>query len=187
MSDNDTDDQAENQSDELSVFQKAMAQTGVVSHDPRQPRFNHYPQREKPPPNKPATDSISTAIPTAVVIDQTQGEGVLFVRSGLQRKRIKQLKHGDYPCRSVLDLHGMRVYQAEPLLSQFLSEAVQQNMSCVLIIHGKGHHSENQQGVLKPLTINRLKESAEVMAFCSAQPKDGGSGAVYVLLKRATG
>ncbi len=179
--DKETDDQA----DELSLFQKVMAQTSVASYDRGKSRFDRYRQREKPPLNKPASKYVSTAIPTAVAIDQTdQGESVLFVRGGLQRKGIKRLKRGEYPCHSVLDLHGRRVYEAETLLSQFLSAAIQQEQSCVLIIHGKGYHSANNKGILKPFTINWLKKSAAVTAFCSARPQDGGTGAVYVLLKR---
>ncbi|WP_423910586.1 Smr/MutS family protein [Candidatus Spongiihabitans sp.] len=168
-----------------SLFQKEMAKTNTFSRNYQASRFNRYDQGDKPRATKSPGQYMSTDAPGCAAIDQTdQGESVLFVRSGLQRKVIKHLKRGDYPCQSALDLHGMRIHEAETLLSQFLSEAIQQNLSCVLIIHGKGYHSENRKGVLKPFTINRLKQCAEIKAFCSANPKDGGSGAVYVLLKR---
>ena len=173
------------QFDKQSLFQRAMANMNASGRDYSKHRFNSYDQREKSPPSKRSNQHVSTEVPATAAIDQTLlGEQVLFVRSGLQRKAIKRLKRGEYPCRMTVDLHGMRAYQAETYLNEFLTDAVWQNISCVLIIHGKGHHSENNKGIIKPLTINWLKASAEVMAFCSAQPKDGGTGALYVLLKR---
>ena len=169
----------------VSLFQKEMAKTNTFSRNYQAPRFNRYEQGDKPRVTRSAGQYMSTGVPGCAAIDQTdQGESVLFVRAGLQRKVIKHLKRGEYPCQSVLDLHGMRIHEAETLLNQFLSAAIQQNLSCVLIIHGKGYHSENRKGVLKSFTINWLKQCAEIKAFCSALPKDGGTGAVYVLLKR---
>ncbi len=171
--------------DTTSLFQKEMAKTNTASRNYQAPRFSRYDQMDKPRVTKSPRQYVSTRVPDPAAIDQTeQGESALFVRAGLQRKVIKHLKRGEYPCQSVLDLHGMTIHEAETLLNQFLSAAIQQNLSCILIIHGKGYHSENSKGVLKSFTINWLKQCAEIKAFCTANPKDGGTGAVYVLLKR---
>lgn len=192
---------ADEQIDDASLFQQEMSKTNIFKRNSQAPRFNSYEQRDKPRATQPLRQhsqhnqhnqhnqhKLSDApvnTPDSPAINQTaQGESVLFVRSGLQRKVIKHLKRGAYPFQSVLDLHGMKITQAETMLAQFLSASIQQNLSCVLIIHGKGYHSENRKGVLKPFTINWLKQCPEIKAFCSANPKDGGTGAVYVLLKR---
>jgi DNA-nicking Smr family endonuclease len=72
---------------------------------------------------------------------------------------------------------------AKEALCQFITEAMHRQQRCVLIIHGKG----GQQGtppVIKNLVNRWLPQINEVLAFYSALPKDGGSGAVYVLLKK---
>jgi DNA-nicking Smr family endonuclease len=53
----------------------------------------------------------------------------------------------------------------------------------VRIIHGKGYGSNNQGPIIKPLVNKWLQQRNEILAFCSARPNDGGTGAVYVLLK----
>jgi len=120
----------------------------------------------------------------SITNDCTYGENVLFARPGLQRNIIKKLKRGQFRIESVLDLHGMRTFEAEEALSIFLDESLEFDYECILIIHGKGFRSEKRQSVLKPLTVNWLKNINEVKAFSSALPKHGGTGAVYVLLKR---
>ena len=162
-----------------------MAQTNTSNRNYRQHRFDHYEQREKPNPGVIPRRYVSTETAEPAALDQTeQGESVLFYRTGLQRKVIRKLKRGEYPCQAELDLHGMNTHQANDVLDEFLSEGMQYDLSCVLIIHGKGYHSENRKGILKPYTIDWLKNSPNIRAFCSALPQDGGTGAVYVLLRQ---
>ena len=124
-----------------------------------------------------------------VSIDETNDSSqILFVRSGIQNKVQKRLKRGELLPRSgrqELDLHGVRAHQAGEMLEHFIEESLEFGHSCVLIIHGKGFRSVDAKGVIKPLTIDWLKHAPDVLAFCSAQPRDGGSGAEYVLLKRS--
>ena len=54
----------------------------------------------------------------------------------------------------------------------------------VRIIHGKGHHTPTGVSILKKMVAQSLTQLPFVLAFCSAQPKDGGAGAVYVFLKK---
>ena len=167
------------------VFEEAMARASTSNRDYRQQRFNHYEQREKPASEITPGRYRSTEPAEPAALDHTdQGESVLFYRTGLQRKVIRKLKRGEHPCQAELDLHGMTTLQADDALEGFLCEAAQHNLSCVLIIHGKGYHSENRKGILKPYTIDWVKNSADIKAFCSARPQDGGTGAVYVLLRQ---
>lgn len=57
-------------------------------------------------------------------------------------------------------------------------------MRVVRIIHGKKNSSEGKMPVLKGKVNSWLRQKSEVLAFCSARPNDGGTRAVYVLLKR---
>ncbi|MEX0606657.1 MAG: Smr/MutS family protein, partial [Halofilum sp. (in: g-proteobacteria)] len=81
-----------------------------------------------------------------------------------------------------LDLHGMTRVEAATALEQFMRECRQRRLGCVRIVHGKGRRSSDQGPVLKPAVANWLRRRNEVLAFTSARPVDGGSGALYVLL-----
>jgi DNA-nicking Smr family endonuclease len=113
------------------------------------------------------------------------GDELLFSRAGLQHTLLRKLRRGQYSINMQLDLHGMTVTEARTALSHFLAQCRASNASCVRIIHGKGLGSRHQQPILKAKVNTWLRQRADVLAFCSARPADGGTGAVYVLLKRA--
>lgn len=111
-------------------------------------------------------------------------EALSFARDSVQLSVRKKLRTGRIPIEADLDLHGMTAEIARMNVDQFISEARDHRARCVLIIHGKGYGSSQDGPVLKNRINSWLQQHEEVIAFCSAQPKDGGSGAVYVLLKR---
>ncbi len=108
-----------------------------------------------------------------------------FSRSGLQHNVLKKLRQGKHPIEHSLDLHGLTVEQARNELLAFLSECIAANVCHAIIVHGKGFRSKDKP-VLKPMVNRWLRAVDDVLAFHSAQPKDGGSGAVYVLLKKSS-
>ena len=112
------------------------------------------------------------------------GEELLFVRPGLRASTVRKLRRGQYATQAELDLHGLRVPDAHTLLKQFLRDCRLQDKRCVRIVHGKGLGSEGKIPVLKGKLNVWLRRHRDVLAFCSARPNDGGTGAVYVLLKK---
>ncbi len=113
------------------------------------------------------------------------GEELSFARPGLQHHILRKLRRGRYAIRRQLDLHGMTAATAKEALTVFLREARGSENPCVRIVHGKGRGSPQGQPVLKRKLNHWLRQRKEVLAFCSARPMDGGTGAVYVLLKRS--
>lgn len=112
--------------------------------------------------------------------------GILsFSRSGLQHKVLKKLRQGKHPVEHTLDLHGLTVAEASKELLEFLGECEAAGVSHAIIIHGKGFRSKDKP-VIKPMVNRWLRSVDNVLAFHSAQPKDGGNGAVYVLLKKSS-
>jgi DNA-nicking Smr family endonuclease len=105
------------------------------------------------------------------------GEPLKYLRPGHSPDLLKKLRRGQWPVDDEFDLHGMNRLQAARALGEFLSEAVQQRMRCVRIVHGKG------QGVLRETLRAVLPEQAEVLGFVEAPPDQGGAGAVLVLLR----
>ncbi len=112
------------------------------------------------------------------------GEELTFLRPGLQRRILRRLRRGHYAVAAELDLHEMNTEAARTSILEFLAASRERGSSCVKIIHGKGLRSKRAGPVLKRLTDSLLRRRGEVLAFASAPPNDGGTGAVYVLLKR---
>jgi DNA-nicking Smr family endonuclease len=131
-------------------------------------------------------DSFSGETFSDMVASETGNEEYLEYRGpGIQHKLFSKMRQGKIHLDAELDLHGMTTIKAEPSLSQFLEQCQQQHLRYVRIIHGKGWGSRDNKPVLKSKVNHWLRQSDLVLAFCSATVEDGGTGAVYVLLKRA--
>ncbi len=142
---------------------------------------------EKPKPKPVKKNLVIETSPTDLFTQETNtiesNEVLFFTRNGVQHKTLKQLKRGNLIIDEKIDLHGLTQQEAYQLLLEFLVEQTSQCHRCILIVHGKGIGSLNNRPVLKNLVYNLLKNEPSVLAFSSAQPRDGGTGAVYVLLK----
>jgi DNA-nicking Smr family endonuclease len=105
---------------------------------------------------------------------------------GVDRRTAERLKRGLLPIEATLDLHGHRQAEAHRDLDAFLARAQASGRRCVLVVTGKGV-SKEEGGVLRaqvPRWLNEPPNRARVLAFAYAQPKHGGHGALYVLLRR---
>ena len=112
------------------------------------------------------------------------GEELLFVRSNFSGNLLRKLRRGQFAVEARLDLHGMTVSVAKEALADFVRDCRKTRRRCVLIIHGKGNGSPQGQPILKGRLSIWLQQRGDILAFCSARLIDGGTGAVYVLLKR---
>ncbi|GGO75903.1 hypothetical protein GCM10011348_01820 [Marinobacterium nitratireducens] len=112
------------------------------------------------------------------------GEELLFAAPGIQLRLMKRLRQGHLPWEQGLDLHGMTVEQARDELSTFIRDALRNRARVVLVVHGKAYSQAGRQPLLKSHVNDWLRRLDGVLAFCSAQPRDGGTGALYVLLKQ---
>ena len=106
---------------------------------------------------------------------------------GFDARVMKKLRAGEFSTQAQVDLHGNTRDEAKAALERFIQTSRVAGHRCVLVVTGRGLHSIDQLPVLKQgvqtwLTRGRL--SRHVLAFCTARPSDGGSGAVYVLLRR---
>ncbi|MEZ5671388.1 MAG: Smr/MutS family protein [Thiotrichaceae bacterium] len=90
---------------------------------------------------------------------------------------------GQFSISAELDLHGLIVSQAREAVVDFLHYCRDRSLRCVRIVHGKGYGSWQKQPILKGKLNHWLRQRDEVLAFCPARGVDGGTGAVYVLLK----
>lgn len=106
---------------------------------------------------------------------------------GLDRRTGARLRRGQLPVDGRIDLHGMTQAEAHRALTGYLIGAHGRGQRCILVITGKGLKETGEIGVLRravPGWLNAPPLRALVHAFTYAAPKDGGEGALYVLLKK---
>jgi DNA-nicking Smr family endonuclease len=107
---------------------------------------------------------------------------------GLDPRVVKRLRRGELAVQGHVDLHGLLKDEAKAELEAFLTRSRQEGKRCVLVVHGRGLHSKDQVPVLKEALKRWMRTerfARQVLAFSSARPPDGGTGAIYVLLKKA--
>jgi len=173
-----------NEPGDAALFRAAI---GEVKPLAEQNRITTLPSPRKPLLRRTATpptlsDTLSDRYP-----DYANGDTPTeFLGNGLSRMILRKLRHGNGPIQDRLDLHGLHTEAARKLLLQFLHEATQHEFRCVLVIHGKGMNSRGGEAILRKLSRHWLTQHPNVLGYCEAPPKEGGSGAVLVLLKTKT-
>ena len=115
------------------------------------------------------------------------GDALSFRRGDVPARTLQRLGRGEFAAQDELDLHLAGVREAETLLRAFIADARTAGHGCVRVVHGKGLHSTDDFGrggvpVLKNLVDRLLRQRADVLAYHSAPPRAGGTGAVLVLL-----
>lgn len=142
---------------------------------PKEPEFTKTALIVKKSKPQPLTDNHNLKAVTA-------DEIISFARPDLSYKTLRRLRAGKIHIEATLDLHGMSAEKAERQLMSFLNHSLERDLRCILIIHGKGKIT--QKPILKNKINSWLRHLNIVLAFCSAKPKHGGQGAVYVLLRK---
>ena len=147
------------------------------------------PQAPKPAPLPRMFEADEAAVPgelLAMAFDPAVleiGEELGYLREGYPPRLLRQLKRGQFSVQDEIDLHQMNAAAAQASIVSFLAEARQHGLHCVRIIHGKGLRSKASGPVLKMLTDRLLRRRDDVIAFASARPAQGGTGAAIVLLR----
>ena len=162
--------------DDAALFRAAV---GEVQPLVEQNRITPHPAPRLPfrSPNSPP------AIPDTLTDSAAENAPDEFLSNGISRMTLRKLRRGGWPIEDRLDLHGLHSDAARRLLQEFLHEAMQRELRCVLVIHGKGMNSRGGEAVLRRLSRHWLAQHPGVLGFCDAPPREGGSGAVLVLLK----
>jgi DNA-nicking Smr family endonuclease len=179
--------------DDAGIFDQAM--TGVTPLDKKTARKTPAHEKKTAPPY-PAPDVeqevmehlrdlVDGTIDMDITFSDEYIEGSI---SGMDRNTMKRLKRGMIPVQDHIDLHGLTQKDAEIRVRDFLMKSQTRGLQCVLIVHGRGLNSPDSIPVLKerlPVWLNSGPARKIVKAFSSARPYDGGTGAIYVLLRRS--
>jgi DNA-nicking Smr family endonuclease len=161
----------DNLDDDQDLFQQEVGDVKRLSHNQA-----FVKQARAQQSRIPAADELDSKVES--------GEVLRFLRSGIQTNVLQKLRRGQFPVEATLDLHGMTTNEANDQLYRFLQHSQSLGRQAVRVVHGKGHGSKEQQPILKAKINQWLREFPVVLAFCSSHPRDGGTGAVDVLLRK---
>lgn len=168
--------------DDKELFRRAVAGARKLERPPRAP------ERPRPPPRAVFRHADErAALEETLVLDAADlgvesGDEILYRRDAVADTVLRKLRRGGYAIGDELDLHGLTSAEARGAVRDFLGESARRGLSCVRIVHGKGRGSGPRGPVLKNSVNRWLRKHDAVLAFCSAVPAHGGTGAIYVLL-----
>ncbi|MGR9045558.1 MAG: Smr/MutS family protein [Gammaproteobacteria bacterium] len=170
--------------EDRELFRKTVGKVRLISSD----TVTLAPQRKpKPIPRAERNEDADQSLERKVFVDQMLSleDTLSFISPGLQKNVLKKLRRGHYGLDAEIDLHGLNSNKAKCQLLKFLHHCVETGCRCVCIVHGKGYRSPDHLPVLKNHLNLWLRQHKDVQAFCSASPREGGAGAVFVLLRLA--
>ncbi|MEY2700089.1 MAG: endonuclease SmrA [Pseudomonadota bacterium] len=108
-----------------------------------------------------------------------------FRREGVQQGVFRKLQQGGYRIEAAVDLHKQSVEQARKTVYDFVCHCVEHDVRLALMTHGKGGREPGKPAYIKSYVARWLPRFAEIMAYHSAQPWHGGTGAVYILFRKS--
>lgn len=170
--------------DDSELFRIAIGSVRPIKND-----NIYFVGKEKP---KPFPNQVPVTLEDRLVRHNDHGldsvsieDRLSFRAAGMQKNVLAKMRKGHFGLDAEIDLHGLTSGEAKRQLLSFLHRSVIDGCRSVLIIHGKGYRSEDNHPVLKNNLNLWLRQHPDVLAFCSARPRDGGTGAAIVLLKLA--
>ena len=166
--------------DDVALFRKSVGAVRAVD-DPRPAGLPASGRKARPKPRR--SPIAEPADPSFTLVEA--GERLSYLRAGQQRRVLRELRGGRWPVEDEIHLRGLRAAEALRAAGDFIKDARSEGFRCVRIVHGKGRGSADGRPVIKGEIDHWLRRHDAVDAFCSAHDTDGGSGALYVLLRRA--
>lgn len=133
-----------------------------------------------PPARKAA--KIQVPVPSRAAVTAAAAKA----NPGIDRRTAERVRKGEMAIERRIDLHGMTQDHAHATLDRFVATAWSDGTRMLLVITGKGNVGSGG-GVLRrsvPRWLAAGDHAARVLRIETAQPRHGGSGALYVLLRR---
>lgn len=175
--------------DDISLFRSVMKGIKPIAYDKaeigRKPKDRVHINKLKENAGNPFTkDQIVDGLSDQFVIDVEPEEFLNWAKSGIQDAQMRRLKAGQIAFEGSIDLHGMTVDQSRHLIWEFIEAATHREIRCVRVTHGKALRKDKAKPIIKSYINTWLRQHPQVLGFCSCLPKHGGTGAVYILLRR---
>lgn len=177
-----------NPPDSLSDHERALFRREVGAVAPLAAPARRRQQRALPSARPRSTEADEAAVLAQLLDadpeDADANDELVFRQPGVQLAVMRRLRRGHYRCQGELDLHGLFVATARQATARFLAASLDDGHRCVRIVTGKGLGSGQRGPVLRNKVAGWLRQRREVLAFTTARRVDGGTGALYVLLRR---
>lgn len=170
--------------EDSALFRAAVADATPITTD----RVHHEPEPAPAYPRQRELDESAALKESLYGSDLLDlhlegGDEAAWLRPGIARSVLRDLRRGRWVVQDHLDLHGHNREEARVAFGEFLAEALRRDKRCLRIVHGKGLGSPGREPVLKRLVQSWLSQRNDVLAFCQARAAEGGAGAVIVLLR----
>ncbi|MGI9221200.1 MAG: Smr/MutS family protein [Woeseiaceae bacterium] len=170
--------------DDDNLFQRMMSDAKPLKTTERVPAATRKPKPKARFARADERAALEESLDVDIdAIEESSGESLRFKRPSVGRTTMRMLARGSYAIQAELDLHGMKLPEAKIHLERFLQGCASNNKLCVRVVHGKGLGSGERGPVLKNAVNRWLRKWDVVLAFVSTRQVDGGTGAVYVLLR----
>lgn len=170
---------------DLHLFREAVADAVPLRGDNRArietPRPRPTPRQRQTDERAVLAESLAAGIAVEDRLDV--GDEPQYLRPGLDRQLLRDLRRGRWVIEAELDLHGATRDDARLWLAEFIHDCRLHDRRVARIIHGRGLRSPGKVGILRTLVRGWLTQKDEVLAYCQAKPQDGGEGALLVLLR----
>lgn len=177
------------QDDDFSLFKASVKGVKPIQHDradtgkPRKDLRQIATQRiQAVTSNQP--ERVVDGLSDLFVIDVGAEEELYWARDGVQEGQMRKLKAGQIAFEGHLDLHGLNIERARELLWEYLAEATRYEIRCTRVTHGKAARLDGKKPLMKSHVNTWLRQHPQVLGFTSCQARHGGTGSLYVLLKR---
>lgn len=173
--------------DDFELFQQMMGDVKTITHDTIELKKTHHVTQAQLAKRESAVsvaehDLDALSILTAPMLKPD--DLLEFKRDGVQDGVYRKLRLGKYPIQARLDLHRKTLKEARCAVTQFIRQCMALDIRTMLIVHGRGERS-TPPALMKSYVSHWLTQISEVQCAHSAQKMHGGSGAVYVLLRKS--
>lgn len=172
--------------DDKDVFENAMRDVKPLEHEERvqeRKRPRARARQARAARDEVLQESLAGSLAERDALEQL-GDELAYRHASLPNRTFQQLRRGRFSIEAEADLHGLTTADAKVVLREFIGESRDRGLGCVRVIHGKGLRSGPGGPVLKGQVQRWLAQWDDVLAFVTARARHGGSGAVYVLLRR---
>ncbi|STQ76689.1 DNA endonuclease SmrA [Grimontia hollisae] len=177
-----------NGNNEFDLFREMMADVAPIKHDTVERTQQSHQPTDAQLARQLAAQSLSESDPEYLSLDYAKmvkpDDIVAFKRPGVQDGVFRKLRLGKYDIHARLDLHKYTLKDARDEMLRFLKQCQRMDIRSVIIVHGKGELS-NPQALMKSYICQWLEQIIDVQCFHSAQRHQGGTGAVYVMIKKS--
>ncbi|AMG31274.2 DNA endonuclease SmrA [Grimontia hollisae] len=177
-----------NGNNEFDLFREMMADVAPIKHDTVERTQQSHQPTDAQLARQLAAQSLSESDPEYLSLDYAKmvkpDDIVAFKRPGVQDGVFRKLRLGKYDIHARLDLHKYTLKDARDEMLRFLKQCQRMDIRSVIIVHGKGERS-NPPALMKSYVCQWLEQITDVQCFHSAQRHQGGTGAVYVMIKKS--